>query len=411
MRLGARLELMHRSVSAALNHNLSQQAASVLAQMLELLAREFEIHHFRRVSRVLDLHCHGFRILHSETGFRVELASVSCHFENLRHFENKLNVLETRLAERTVVERCVVSLQKFVSRVLLCELSLGSKRVLLSILNTWRSALCRLLKDARAQNGLSIDAIGSALHEPERRARVLLREHAYYFDLNFAKRVEGHRHRDVATSKERFHWPDQMRYRQWVAANPGSRVLLTIHMGDFMGAFKCLASQNVEERHVVSLQRDTGAGVMGEHELGLGLRQQVWQHGTDSALDITVKLRRGSCTLATFFDLREAFGETTQVRFFGRLARLVKGPALLAVTGKAPIIPFVTFEVDGIDCIELQAPVDSRPHTGETLEQTVDRITATLAVMAEKWIRRFPSQWKYLPFLGGYFSDKTGSPS
>ncbi len=113
-------------------------------------------------------------------------------------------------------------------------------------------------------------------------------------------------------------------------------------------------------------------------------------------------LRKGNQSLGVLFDLREDFGATTEVLFFGQRARLVKGPALLAILGRAPIIPFVTWECEEVDRIEMEEMIDTRLLEGESLQHAVTRITQALARLAEKWIRRAPAQWKYLPALLGY---------
>ena len=132
------------------------------------------------------------------------------------------------------------------------------------------------------------------------------------------------------------------------------------------------------------------------------MRLQVLRHGVDSPIEAVAGLRRGDHSLGVLFDLRDDFGTTTEVMFFGCRAHLVKGPALLAIAGRAPIIPFVTWECAGIDVIAMEDLIDTRVLHGESMGAAVTRITQKLALLAERWIKRAPEQWKYLPSLPGY---------
>ncbi|MDP2284815.1 MAG: hypothetical protein Q8L06_11795, partial [Pseudohongiella sp.] len=99
----------------------------------------------------------------------------------------------------------------------------------------------------------------------------------------------------------------------------------------------------------------------------------------------------------------------TEVTFFGHRARFVRGPAEMAILGRARIYPFVCFEEAGQACISMESSFLPEVRAGESLEKAVTRVTQTLVSLAEAWIRKNPAQWKYLDRLPHYLIlDKPG---
>lgn len=242
-------------------------------------------------------------------------------------------------------------------------------------------------------------------HEPMPYIKRHLRAQRFWNLFNFSRRLVHLENRpEAASMRAGFCWPERDAYQRMTRGDTQSRVLVTIHMGDFYGAFRVIANECDEARGVISLRREHSAENPMRHFLAHKLRHTVLHHGSYQTATIVSALRKGGQTLAILFDLREDFGETIAVEFFGLVARFVKGPAQLAIMGRARIIPFVCYEEGGGYQIDMESAIDSRLRAGESLPQGVQRVTQQLVLLAERWIRGHPAQWKYLDSLPGYFA-------
>ncbi|MES3008578.1 MAG: hypothetical protein V4751_12500 [Pseudomonadota bacterium] len=378
------------------------QAVSMVCEALEAMLASRESTVIRALLRVYPWPSASTRLLHTEIGHRIELcqenysATQSC--QHLEYAEK----LPSVWPQRTVAEAVYVFLQEASTRCLQSGLRLSYKRWLLSCLRRMRSVLLPRLAQAAAHREALVLGLGALLHEPRSALFQLLNQHDDFLASHYAKRLQHHPQIVTHEPRRKFIWQEQDAYRALISRCPGSRVLVTIHMGDFVGAFRCLAEQVETGRQVLSLQRERHNAVT--HALNADLRLQILPHGEGVSAAVVAGLRKGNQSLGVLFDLREDFGATTEVLFFGQRARLVKGPAMLAILGRAPIIPFVTWECDGVDQIDMEDMIDTRVRDGESLPHAVTRITQMLARLAEKWIRRTPAQWKYLPALLSYCS-------
>jgi lauroyl/myristoyl acyltransferase len=279
-------------------------------------------------------------------------------------------------------------------------------RLVLTVLTRLEHRLLKQCASSAAQAQLCELILSSLLSEPQSQIADLLRQHAVHRAQNFSRRLQ-HLYSLIPGSEllEDFCWPDQHDYLCLIDNKPYSRVLVSIHMGDFAGAFKLIATQARPGRSATSLRRDNDEYLEGIRGLYASSPQDhtVALHGINSALEIVAALRKGNHTLTALFDLQEVFGETVAVSFFGRPARLVKGPAELAILGRAVILPFVTFKSGSRQVIEMAPLLDTRLHPAESLSDAVQRVTQLLARHAEQWIRRCPAQWQYLDSMPGFF--------
>ncbi|MDP1932636.1 MAG: hypothetical protein Q8L60_14375 [Gammaproteobacteria bacterium] len=366
----------------------------------------------------------GVRIVHTELGFRVELVRTEYGEQEcasvLRYGLLLHNALtgtfstdskESHLIRCTITERFLLALQSFSRKNLVSCYPLSTRKAVLRAFLRLRIALERRLPSMQAVEVLQTRFLALLLHEPEQVARAILREFRFHSEYNFAKR-HLHLHGLPGSQQylESFVWPEKEDYIAYIAAQPGSRVLVTIHMGDFLGAFRCIAALANPRRGAISLRREQETDREKDYRVGERLDHKVLRHGQYNPISIVGALRKGDHTLAILFDLRDEFGETVAARFFGHQARFVKGPAQLAIMGKAPILPFVTFERNGCNHIELETVIDTRLLSAESLMDATSRITQQLVTLAEKWICRTPEQWKYLNSLPGYFERSADSP-
>lgn len=349
------------------------------------------------------------RLLHTEVGLRIEVSPQDFCAAASKRFLDFAFAMPAWFSNRTFVEGVYVFLQRMAAACLESRLVPRQQQLILRCLHSLRAPLRARLPAAAGHREALIQGLSPLFHEPQATLRGLLRQHDFYFEYNYAKRCQHDALPASPSAQPGFVWPDRDAYAALVRRHPGSRVLVTIHMGDFAGAFRCLAAQVERGRKVLSLQRESRSPTADAPGAGLHLR--VLRHGVDDPLEAVAGLRRGDCSLGVLFDLGDDFGATTEVLFFGRNARLVKGPALLAIAGRAPIIPFVTWENAGVDMIEMDELIDVRVLQGESVATAAGRITQRLALLAERWIRRAPAQWKYLPSLPACCHRSPGPPS
>lgn len=204
-------------------------------------------------------------------------------------------------------------------------------------------------------------------------------------------------------------WPEEGAYRDSLCADNRSRILVSIHMGNYWQGYLRLGAANIQNgRRNISLRKALPS--VYEQEVfrnfeKLGVVTEFIRHDTDNPIKILSALRRGNTTLTCQFDLTQNFGKTVAVEFFGRKAFFVRGVAELAIASKIPIIPFVTYYEHGFHHIEMAAPVETELFHGESLQEGTQRVTQQLARLAERWIRFRPYQWQFLYQMDSYFQD------
>lgn len=344
------------------------------------------------------------RVLRTESGFKVKSVSVVSAVAQCHTLINYIVSFSASLPRMTLAERFDVMTQCQLQRCMNSGNSLRLKKRCHWLLARLRLWLLRWptgqVQNLRKRQFL----LACLLHEPESRIRQIWYEHTFWFHFNYAKRLLHLQNRPESSAYlKRFNWPDKDDYHRLTQSSSASRVLVTIHMGDFYGAFRVIASVSDSGRHVISLRREETSDHGMQHFSSDRIAHRVLYHQQQQAAGIVSALRRGNHTLATLFDLREDFGNTVVVNFLGQRARFVQGPAQLAILGRSHIFPFVCFESQGCNYIEMAPVIDTRLHTGESLQHATARITQSLVGLAEGWIRRYPAQWKYLTALPAYF--------
>lgn len=77
---------------------------------------------------------------------------------------------------------------------------------------------------------------------------------------------------------------------------------------------------------------------------------------------------------------------------FGRSVMLPRGPALLSLRSRAPVVPtFCIREAPWKFRLSFESPI--WPETGAVRDSAVRAMTAAYAAVLERYVRRFPSQW------------------
>jgi predicted LPLAT superfamily acyltransferase len=346
-------------------------------------------------------------ILRTEIGLRIQIDHQHFTAQDSGKYLHFVQQFSQRLQAPPAAERLFVLLQRLSVNYLSSGHSLSWKRKNLTALHKLRYFLLTQIPVGCAFTEDLKQRLSRIFHEPERHVNNLLRRHYFYFEFNYAKRLL---HRRTSSLQQRhlnqFFWPEAESYAAFMAGHPGSIVLATIHMGDFVGALHRISQVTGSTRRTISLQRDPQPAIDNDYATVRSSSHQVMRHGHYKSIDIVSSLRSGGCILSAFFDLGNDFGTTITVKFFDYPCAFVKGPAHLAIMGRAPIIPFVTYEHDGRDIIEMDELIDTVVPAGECLTEASRRITQKLINLAEKWIKANPEQWKYLPALFSYF-EKT----
>lgn len=344
------------------------------------------------------------RVLRTESGLKLRMPNDMNAHEECELLINYIALFVERMPVLTLVEQMEVMTKKLMVRCMNGDVALPVKRRRLRLLTHVRLLMLQrqviTAQPLRRQQAL----IGHLLHEPQARMALIWRQHLFWFHFNFAKRLlhlEGRA--ESASYLQGICWPDRDDYRRLIKNSRDSRVLVSIHMGDFFGAFRAISRESAPGRHAISLRRDRTENDGMQHFSADRISHTVYYHQQHPPAGIVSALRQGSHTLAILFDLREDFGSTVTVSFFGQSARFVKGPALLAIMGRSNIYPFVCFESQGRNCIKMASMIDARVRSDESLHQATVRITQSLVNLAESWIRQWPAQWKYLTALPSYF--------
>ncbi len=385
-----------RANKVATFSGLCRTFEAILASRSESVAGE--------VLRCLPVPVQGVRVVRSEHGLKViELGNADTREISVALASFIVHFAE-RLPRLSWAECFEVWARKRAQQCMKGESVLRNKRRWLWVLSSlqlrfqqWQPANKKWLQNQHL-------FLSCLLHEPQARIEEMWREHLFWFYYNYARRLLHLHNRPESTGYlANFVWPEKNDYRRLTHNSDASRVVVSIHMGDFFGAFRALSGLSDFGRQVISLRRDTIADHGMQHFSADRMNHRVVFHHQLQPSAIVSALRRGGCTLATLFDLREDFGRTVAVDFFGHRARFVKGPAQLAIMGRSPIFAFVCYERQGRNCIEMAPAIDTRLNPGESLQQATVRVTQALVKLAECWIRRWPAQWKYLTTLPAYF--------
>jgi len=247
------------------------------------------------------------------------------------------------------------------------------------------------------------------LHEPERRVtRLIIRNKccSWYFNKK----------REIYSSDRGFKlekpycWRQRFLYQHYINSRQGSRVLVSIHMGNFLGALKEVANAGNDQRQVISLRQGNDVEnirkIIDRKE-----RHEVIQRANASPVNIVSKLRKGDVTVVALTDLSRHFGETETITFMDMAMDFVKGPVLMAMIGRADIVPIVSFEVAGLDHIEMGPVLSPRAQSHDTIRASVQSNMQKIFRWFEQYIRKYPEQWKYLPDSHTYVSDSVSTRS
>lgn|GEM_PF-4217016 len=200
----------------------------------------------------------SFRLINGELGFRVSLLAKN---KRLRvELEAALTALEEAsrlLPDIGLAEALTLRVRNAVWSVIESDAPLLLVRPALRVLSRLQTGLSLHAEGVRGYHDVKAGALSEVLQEPQRETVKLIREHQYYLYWNYARRL---RHLSNSCASDAlvpdFYWAERADYSAMTSACKDSRVLVTIQMGDFFGAFKCIAEEMTESRSVMSLRRE-----------------------------------------------------------------------------------------------------------------------------------------------------------
>jgi lauroyl/myristoyl acyltransferase len=172
-------------------------------------------------------------------------------------------------------------------------------------------------------------------------------------------------------------------------------VIATIHLGDYLEGLRQLLG-SVGQKQVFVVRRKAWSELEQRAFARVapkGLAWTVLRTGRGAAATAVRELRRGN-VLIVFFDLPRSFGPTVEVDFFGHRANVVRGPAEVALLGRADVLAvFTHYDETGGSIVEAMPVIAARPCPHESRARRVEEISQQLCKWAEQRIRRDPAQW------------------
>ena len=264
---------------------------------------------------------------------------------------------------------------------------------------------------ARQQVEFSIEqvaAVSAFLREPRSRGRrLLIANRKWLAELEHwrnCRQQEAALRRHVA----RLRFPQQESLQELVRADARSRLLVSFHFGDYIYGTNLLAASISGLARVFFLSHAPGSAAyfanmalaFGEHAIGPSQQLLANQASLSRVLPL---LRGRGMQLITFCDLSGEFGGRAQVDFLYRAAWFSRGPAILSLTNRVPLLPVINWFDGDRRQLVLGDQMEPERYPGETIADAAGRMTNSLIRFFEPFFRNNPEQWRYLGILPLYF--------
>jgi hypothetical protein len=263
-------------------------------------------------------------------------------------------------------------------------------------------------RKSRQERNAYLAALSRYLHEPQGAISSLLKTNRKYLREVDCFRNTRQRKYKLTHHLRSFQFSQDAGFHCIQNRFPGSRILVSFHFGDFIYGNNVLASSEEPERQQYFLTQlpSTTAFIKNMNDCfgadRFARRTQITTDSTQAAA-LVARLRGETCTLLTFADLPPGFGEATRLRFLGRDAWFPKGPSLLALMAKAPLIPVLNWRHGRTNRVKIYPLITPDLCDGESLQQASSRITQKLVTILEDALLQNPWQWRFLSALPSYF--------
>lgn len=253
-----------------------------------------------------------------------------------------------------------------------------------------------------------VAAVSAFLREPRERTRRLLAANRKWLAELESRRNNRLAEADLRRHVARLDFPQEQGFRELLADDPRSRLLTSYHFGDYIYGLNLLgATVNPHAKVVFMAQAPGSAAYFANMKLAFGANAM----GPDSQLlsreagiaGLAPLLRRPGVQFITFCDLGEQFGGRIRADFLFRQAWFSRGPAMLSLTNRIPLLPVINWFDGKRERLVLGAQIEPERFRGESLARAARRITAELVRFFEPFFRLNPEQWRYLGALPLYF--------
>lgn len=251
------------------------------------------------------------------------------------------------------------------------------------------AALAHLATRHRQSQAVRLAGLVSVvLHEPVRRAEQIILD-----NLIERKRSLDTWHRLAALSQERaiamassLSAPDFPAIADFIDRNNRGTLVTTFHGGDYLLGLLNLRSLLKSDKTITIVrkkeQSEIERGVFS-HFNREGNEIEVVRHGRHQTIRLIRRLRAGQVVVA-LHDLPASYGPTIDTPFLGVNMHMVKGPASLAVMGRADVVALGHYR-----CRERSHACAIEPIRSTSIAM----IRRRLAHSAESIVREFPEQW------------------
>ena len=188
-------------------------------------------------------------------------------------------------------------------------------------------------------------------------------------------------------------------------------IVVSIHMGEFYSGFLKLCYLAPKTRPVTIIkmpQQSKKEDAAYKNFRSTGLDINVLRLEDKPGIEVFKKLREGHILFVMCDISSSLLKKTAQVIFLNKSARFTIGPAELALTTGAIILPVVVFrDKDGANVLRVEPPIDTRLYKKEgSLTEAATRVTQVMTNLFEGWIRKHPGQWHFWPYLGSIWKPE-----
>lgn len=264
----------------------------------------------------------------------------------------------------------------------------------------------------RLQPDPTAHAIAAVLGEPETAARHIARA-SYVQNRSFDADYDWLAKASASEAARRLHdirfeRADELRNALLHRRQP--LIVAVLHMGHYVTALLRLLTHIPELSDLAVIKRaahSTREDAAYRH-LAPSIRLQILRLDQRPLRPALTLLRRGGA-LVTMIDVPPTFGtlKTQPTQWFGHPGHLPIGPATIAVTAGALVLPISTWPAGTSDALECAAFIDARLRDGECRAQAITRVHDTLAAQCAAWIRAHPGQWMLWSHIGAFFAPPT----
>ena len=253
-----------------------------------------------------------------------------------------------------------------------------------------------------------IAAIATCLREPQGRARRLLAANERWNAALDHRRNTPQKQSELRRHIARIGFPQRRKLIELIDSDPRPRLLVSYHFGDYIYGLNLLGAGIGDHAAVYYLSQAPGSAAyfanlrraFGKRAVGPESQLIVGEAGPGALAPL---LRRPGVQFITFCDLSEQFGGRAEVDFLHRPAWFPRGPALLSLTNRIPIVPVINWFDGKRGQLVLGHQIEPERAGGEALASAAERISAALVRFFEPFFRTNPEQWRYLGALPLYF--------